>query len=32
MTILEKRESPEDFFLLVAELLWGYADVEGAGV
>jgi len=22
-TILEKRESPEDFFLLVAELLWG---------
>jgi len=23
MTILEKRESPEDFFLLVAKLLWG---------
>jgi len=23
MTILEKRESPEDFFLLVAELLRG---------
>jgi len=23
MTILEKRESPENFFLLVVELLWG---------
>jgi len=22
-TILEKHESPEDFFLLIAELLWG---------
>jgi len=22
-TILEKRESPENFFLLVVELLWG---------
>jgi len=22
-TILEKRKSPEDFFLLVTELLWG---------
>ena len=22
-TILEKREGPEDFFLLVVELLWG---------
>jgi len=23
MTILEKRESPENFFLLIVELLWG---------
>ena len=23
MTILEKRESPKNFFLLVIELLWG---------
>jgi len=23
VTILEKREGPEDFFLLIVELLWG---------
>jgi len=23
MTILEKRESPENFFLFIVELLWG---------
>jgi len=32
MTILEKRESPKNFFLLVVELLWGKAYVEGTGV
>jgi len=32
MTSFEERESPENPFFFVMELLWGQADVEGAGV
>jgi len=28
----EERESPENPFFFIMELLWGQADVEGAGV
>jgi len=32
MTSFEEHESPENPFFFVVELLWGQADVEGAGV
>jgi len=32
MTTFEECEGPENFLLFVMELLWGQADVEGAGV
>jgi len=32
MSSFEERESPENPFFFVVELLWGQADVEGAGV
>jgi len=30
--ILEEGEGPEDFFLVVGELLWGQAQIQYAGV
>jgi len=32
MTTFEERESPENSFFFIVELLQGQADVEGAGV
>jgi len=32
MTAFEEREGPENSLLFIVELLWGQADVEGAGV
>jgi len=32
MTSFEERESPENPFFFIAELLWGQADVKRAGV
>jgi len=32
ISILEKDEGPEDFFLVVGELLWGQAQIQRAGV
>jgi len=32
ISILEKGEGPEDFFLVVGELLWGQAQIQRAGV
>jgi len=31
-SILEKSESPEDFFLIAAELLWGQTQIQCTGV
>jgi len=31
-TAFEEHESPENSFFFIVELLWGQADVEGAGV
>jgi len=31
-TTFEERESPKNPFFFVVELLWGQADVQGAGV
>jgi len=32
MITFKKRESPENPFFFIMELLWGQADIEGAGV
>jgi len=31
-SILEKSESPEDFFLIATELLWGQMQIQYTGV
>jgi len=32
ISILEESKGPEDFFLVVGELLWGQAQIQHAGV
>jgi len=32
MSILEEGEGPEDFFLVIGELIWGQAQIQRAGV